>query len=209
MRLTDHFRNTRCIGITGGVGSGKTAVTGYLKEMTRCRAFYADTEAKKLYLPGSPVSDRLIGILGEDLLDDRGQLNTGKLASRIFKDKELLEQVNSVIHPAVKELILDETAKEKASGKRDFFFVEAALLVEEGYEEILDELWYVYSPEDIRRDRLKSTRGYSDEKIDEIFESQLSDKEYRAHCRRVIDNSGSVEEMHAFIDNMLKDYITL
>lgn len=63
--------------------------------------------------------------------------------------------------------------------------LEAALLIEEGYGEICDELWYIYASEEVRRKRLKSTRGYSDEKIDSIFASQLKEDEYRRHCRRL------------------------
>ena len=98
-------------------------------------------------------------------------------------------------------------AKERAEGKHDFFFVEAALLIECGYETLLDELWYVYASESVRRQRLKDTRDYSDEKIQGILDSQLSDKEYRAHCRRIIDNDGSLEEMQGSVDKIIKEVL--
>ncbi len=204
MRQTDLMKKTKCIGITGGVGSGKSAVLDYIKGKTRCRAFYSDDEAKKLYVQGSPVFGKIIEAAGKEVLRDDGTLDKEKFASRIFDDKELLDKINTIVHPAMQGIILDEMARERAEGKRDFFFVEAALLIECGYEELLDEIWYVYAPEDARRRRLKENRGYSDEKISSIFASQLSDEEYRKHCKRVIDNGDTMESMRASVDGILK-----
>ena len=94
---------------------------------------------------------------------------------------------------------------EKKKDGTEYFILEAALLIEEGYDEILDELWYVYVPEDIRRSRLKESRGYSDEKIDDIFASQLSEEEFKNNCRRMIDNSGSIYTTMKQIDRILKN----
>ena len=84
--------------------------------------------------------------------------------------------------------------------------LEAALLIEEGYGEICDELWYIYASEEVRRRRLKSSRGYSDEKIDSIFASQLKEAEYRMHCKEVIDNDGDIENTIASINKALSKY---
>lgn len=207
MRLTDDKKQTKCIGITGGVGSGKSSVLEYLAGRTRCRIFYSDDEAKKLYLPGNPVFDRIVREAGPDVLDDRGMLDKKRFSARIFDDRALLDRINSIVHPAMERITLDNAALEKAEGKRDFFFVEAALLIECGYEKILDELWYVYASEDTRRRRLKESRGYTDEKIRQIFGSQLSDKEYRMHCKRVIDNDKSPDDMKRAVDNILKEVL--
>lgn len=207
MRLTDDNKQTKCIGITGGVGSGKSSVLEYLSQRTRCRIFYSDDEAKKLYLPGHPVFDRIVREAGSDVLDDRGLIDKERFSARIFDDRELLDRINAIVHPAMERIILDNIALEKAEGKRDFFFVEAALLIECGYEKILDELWYIYASEDTRRRRLKENRGYTDEKIQQIFDSQLSDKEYRMHCKRVIDNDKSPEDMKRATDNILKEVL--
>ena len=80
------------------------------------------------------------------------------------------------------------------SQKHDFFFIEAALLIENGFGRIVDEMWYIYCPEAIRRQRLKESRGYSDEKIDSIMRAQLSEEEFRKGSDFVIDNGGTPEE---------------
>jgi dephospho-CoA kinase len=82
--------------------------------------------------------------------------------------------------------------------------LEAALLIEEHYDEICDEIWYIYTKEEIRRKRLKSSRGYTDEKIDGIFSSQLGEAEYRRKCKTVIDNNGTPQEAFAQIEEALR-----
>ena len=122
------------------------------------------------------------------------------MAAAIFGDPELLAAVNGLIHPAVREMIEAEIEKERAAGVRDFFFVEAALLIECGYDEVVDEMWYIYCDLDERRRRLKASRGYSDEKIDSILKSQLSHEAFLAGTDVMIDNSGTPQESFAAID---------
>lgn len=78
--------------------------------------------------------------------------------------------------------------------------LEAALLIEEHYDEICDELWYIYTREDIRKERLMRSRGYSPEKVQQIFDSQLQEAVYRKQCKVVIDNNGTVEDAIRQID---------
>ena len=99
---------------------------------------------------------------------------------------------------------MEQIRLEKDKGELDFFFVEAALLIECGYDKRLDEIWYIFADQKVRRARLKETRGYSDEKIDGIMSSQLSEEAFRAHCKQVIDNSGSPEQTYKQIDQILR-----
>ena len=91
----------------------------------------------------------------------------------------------------------------RLSGNYDFYFLEAALLIEENYDKICDELWYVYADEDARRERLKKARGYSDEKIDDMIGSQKSEEEFSRSCAETIDNSGSAEETYEQLDRLI------
>ena len=97
----------------------------------------------------------------------------------------------AIIHPAVKKYLADRLAEAKNKGDVELFFVEAALLIESGYEHIVDEMWYIYAREDVRRRRLSESRNYTPEKIEKIIASQLSEEEFRQHCDFVIDNSDS------------------
>ena len=118
------------------------------------------------------------------------------MAAKIFADHKLLEAINAVIHPAVKAYILQEIEAEREAGKIDAFFVEAALLIEEGYGELLDELWYIFAQKEVRRKRLMQDRGYSEEKVEQIFASQLSEEEFRCHCKVVIDDGADLGDTY-------------
>lgn len=195
------------IGITGGVGSGKSALLAYIKESYNCRILLADEAAHKVKEPGQSCYNKLVELLPEDVLNKDGSINKGRMADEIFGSEELLEQVNKIIHPAVKEYIQNEIALERERNDIQFFFIEAALLIEDGYLNIVDEMWYVYAGEEIRRQRLFSSRGYTNEKIQAIMKSQLAEEEFRKYCSTVIDNSGSFKEACRQIDAKMGEYL--
>ena len=195
----------KVIGITGGVGAGKTAVLSYIRENYNCRIILADEAAHQVKEPGQVCYDRLVDLLSREILNEDGTINKKVMADKIFSSEEILDRVNAIIHPAVKELILSAIAEEKAAGRYDFFFIEAALLIEDGYLEIVDEMWYIYAREEVRRMRLKESRNYSDEKIDSIMAEQLKEEEFRKYCKVVIDNSDSLLKAYEQIDRELGD----
>lgn len=192
----------RTIGITGGVGAGKSRVLQYISDNYDARIIIADLLAKKLEEPGEICYQRLVEYFGTEILADDQRIDKIKFAEKIFGNKENLAVVNGIVHPAVKEYILHAMETEKKAG-RELFFVEAALLIEEGYHHILDEMWYIYASENTRRRRLKESRGYSDEKIDSLFSAQKSEEEFREICDFEINNDVTLEEMEGQIAKYL------
>ena len=197
----------KVIGITGGVGAGKSAVLSYITEKYNCRIILADEVAHTVKEPGQACYQQLITLLSKDVLQSDGKIDKAKMAEKIFNSNELLEKVNAIIHPAVQNYIVEAIALERRENKYDFLFIEAALLIEAGYLDIVEELWYIYADESVRRARLKSSRQYSDEKIDAIMAKQLSEEEFRKHCKVVIDNSGALEASYEQIDRKLGEYL--
>lgn len=195
----------KAIGITGGIGAGKSEVLSILKECSNCRILLADELAKQLEGRNNVCYTPLIELLGRDILDEDEQINPKAMADKIFSDKNLLEKVNEIIHPAVKNKILEELDYEEKRGEIDYFFLEAALLIEDGYDLILDEIWYIYASEETRRKRLKESRGYSDAKIDKILSKQLKDETFRRYCKVVINNDGNVLDTREQIVKLLTD----
>ena len=177
------------IGITGGVGAGKSRVLSTLEEHCNCRIILADDIGNKVKEPGQKCYAEIVRLLGNEILDEDLSINKIKMAQKIFADLGLLEAVNQIIHPAVEEYILNEMRLEREKKEIDVFFLEAALLIEAGYVPYLDELWYIFSKKDIRAKRLKESRGYSDEKIEQIMNSQLSEDKFREYADVVLDNS--------------------
>lgn len=197
---------TNIIGITGGVGAGKSLVLDYIGEKYNCRIIYSDDVANDIKQKGYPAYDELVKLLGSGILKKNGEIDKKKMADAIFGDEEKLSKVNNILHPAVNTFIINIIDEERYKNELDFVFVEAALLIENGYDTVTDELWYVYADEETRRQRLKDSRSYSDEKISDIFSNQLKDEEFRSHCDFVIDNSGDFEDTRSQIDKKLGDW---
>ncbi len=197
---------TNIIGITGGIGAGKSTVLGYIRDNYNCLVIFSDDVANDIKKKGYPAYDELVTLLGKEVLSEDGEIDKAKMASAIFNNKNLLKKVNNILHPAVNTFIINIIEKERALGTYDFVFVEAALLIENGYDKIVDELWYVYASEESRRQRLKASRGYSDEKIDDILGKQLDDATFREHCSFVIDNSGELSKASEQIDNKIGEW---
>lgn len=196
----------RFIGITGGVGAGKTELLNYIRKHYQCEICLADRVAEGLQEPGSPCFEALTELLGRDILDPDGRIDRKRMAAGIFRDPQLLEKVNGIVHPAVKAFLLERLEAARASGEAELFFVEAALLLEGGYGKLVDEMWYVYADEETRRKRLARGRGYSAERTGRIMASQLDEETFRENCDFVIDNSGPLEESYRQIDARLEGF---
>ncbi len=197
----------KVIGITGGVGSGKTKLLQYLAARFNCRILLADEAAGRLQEPGGVCYMGIVELLGEEILMPDGSIDRHAMAERIFRDETLLSAVNGLVHPAVRAYILRQIDEERQRGSVDFFFLEAALLIECGYDAIVDEMWYVYADVEQRRKRLRAGRGYSDEKIDSILAAQMSDQDYRSQCDFVLDNSRDVTYAYDQIDKKMGEYL--
>lgn len=194
---------TKIIGITGGVGAGKSTVLNYIQKKCKCRVIFSDNVANDIKLKGMPCYEPIVSLLSKNILGDDLEIDKKKMAAKIFSDDSLLQKVNNIIHPAVNEYIFGEIEKERKSNELDYLFVEAALLIENGYDKIVDELWYIYASEEVRKQRLKASRNYSDEKINDIFKGQLKDEEFRKFADFVIDNSGDAKDTERQIDSKL------
>lgn len=183
------------IGITGGVGAGKSAILDFIREHYRAKVVLADDLAKELMEPGTACHKKLLEAFGSDgVFDEAGVMDREKMAALLFTKPKKRQEMNAIVHPAVKEEILRQVAEEREKGELSYFFLEAALLIEEHYDAICDELWYIYTSEEKRRQRLEQNRGYSPERIERVMASQLPEQVFFEHCAVAIDNNGTPEE---------------
>lgn len=193
------------IGVTGGVGSGKSTILDEIKKLYNCRIIKTDEIANDIKKPGELCYNKLVFLLGESILLPDKEIDKNKMAKLIFKNKNLLDEVNEILHPEVEKYIDRVIFEEKKNKNIDILFIEAALLIEVGYKDkFLDELWYVYADEPSRKNRLKESRDYSDDKINEILSSQQTDEGFRHHSDFVIDNSKTVDYAVSQIKDRLK-----
>ena len=194
----------KVIGITGGVGAGKTQILEYLNNKYGATICQADAVGKKLQKKGTECFDAIVAHFGTEILDAKGELDREKLADIDFSDKVELSVLNSIVHPAVKEEIYKKIAKEERKNT-NLFILESAILIEDHYEEICDELWYIYVEDSIRKKRLIYARGYDSKKVDDIIAAQLPKSMFMKHCDRVIDNSNTFEETKIQLDKIVAD----
>lgn len=181
------------IGITGGVGAGKSVVLDYLQENYRVLTLKADSIAQEQMEPNGGCYDKLKEILPEEAFLEDGSINRLVLSKLIFEKKKIREQINEIVHPEVKNYIVEKIETERRKHLLDYIMIEAALLIEDSYDEICDELWYVYASEEVRRRRLVEKRGYSLRRINQMFKAQLKDKAYREKCDVIINNNTTLE----------------
>ena len=164
-----------------------------LQDDFRGYVIMADEVARELTQKGHVSYRLIVDYFGRDILMEDGEIDRRKLADHVFNNEEALEKLNSMTHPYVKEEIKRQIAEAEASGNYRFAAVEAALLLECGYENICDEFWYVYTKPEIRRQRMKENRNYSDEKVDAVMRNQQPDEVFFDKCAFVIENNTTLD----------------
>lgn len=183
-------------GITGGAGTGKSEVIKMLQENFGGCVIMSDEVARELMQKGNISYQLIAEYFGRDILMDDGEIDRKKLADHVFNNKEALEKLNSMTHPYVKDEIRKLIAEAEASGECRFVALESAILLECGYEDICDEFWYVYTKPEIRRQRMKETRNYSDEKVDSVMRNQQPDEVFFKQCSFVIENNTTLSDVY-------------
>lgn len=193
----------KAYGITGGAGTGKSEVIKMLQQNFGGCVIMSDEVARELMQKGNISYQLIVEYFGRDILMDDGEIDRKKLADHVFNNKEALEKLNSMTHPYVKDEIRKLIAEAEASGECRFVALESAILLECGYEDICDEFWYVYTKPEIRRQRMKETRNYSDEKVDSVMRNQQPDEVFFEQCSFVIKNNTTLSDVYAQLKEKL------
>ena len=193
------------IGITGGIGSGKSVVTSLLRDKFGAAIIDTDTIGHEVMEIGKSAYKKVVKAFGDKVLAEDGSIDRKKLGSLVFDNRELLCKLNDIIHPAV-EVEVDKRIAEFIKKNYKYIALETALLIKVGYNIKCDKIWFVYADKDVRLKRLYDYRGMDKEKAIKIFESQSSEEEFREIADDVIDNSGSEPGTEIQIKNILESY---
>ena len=210
------------LGITGGVGSGKSTVTDLLFEKYGFLVLKTDDIAKMLEQPGELCYRALVEAFGESILEADPGTGTGADAARpidkaafaekIYSDPKALELAESIIHPATWAYVEDvirreyERREQKPEGKVSDevrIAVETALPGER-YRGMCDEIWFVYVEREERIRRLMESRGYSREKCESIMKEQISDEAYISWSDYIVDNTGDLKAMGERVEELMQ-----
>ena len=185
----------KVIGITGGVGSGKSVVLGILKKDYRAQVIEADIVAKELMMPGMPGYEGIKKEWGDQYFAADGTIDKEKLGTALYYCPDFRLRLNAIIHP----LVRDEVAARIKRSRRSVIAYEAALPDAARMKELCDEIWYIHVPERDRIRRLMAGRGYTEDKCRSILAAQPPEYVYVNMAAHVIDNRGSIEETEAQI----------
>lgn len=194
----------KIIGITGGVGSGKSRVLYALENTYGAYVIEADKLAHELMEPDKIIYKRIVGAFGKEILSEDGRIDRNKLGEIVFHDNEKRNMLNGISHPLVKEEIKNRISSKEKEGT-GLLVIEAALLIQDGYKDICDEIWYIHVGRKERMKRLMKQRGYSEAKCNSIFDSQEPDEYYMANSDRMIENDGDFNKTEERIKSFVEE----
>jgi dephospho-CoA kinase len=188
------------LGLTGGIASGKSAIAEMLRELG-FHVIDADELGHRLMEPGRPAFSEIVKEFGDEVIDGAGRIDRRKLGEMVFVDRRKLEKLNAILHPRVEEEMSRQFAEWEKEGVRDAAFVEAALLVEAGYQKKLDGLVVAWCKPEQQIERLLA-RGMSLEEARGRIAAQMPSQEKLGHATVKIDCSGSLEETRGQVEEL-------
>ncbi len=194
------MQNKIVIGITGGVGCGKSTVLDILERDYGAYVIKADDVGKEIMVSGTCVFNEIVRYFGNEIVAEDGELNRQYLAEIIHRDESKRDALNAIVHPAVIDIIKDRIE----AAKNGIVVLETAIMFETGVDKLCDCIWAIITNSEIRRERLIKDRGYTSEKVDMIAGNQLKNREFVSRCDYVIENDGNLDELGVKIRKIMK-----
>ncbi len=191
------------IGITGGIGSGKSMVADILKGYG-AKIIIADKIAKEIVKPGMPVYEEIIRVFGTDIIDERRMINRKKLGDLVFSNRNLLKKLEGITHGTVTTEIKKELEEFINSGY-NLLVVEAVVPVRHGFLDLVDTVWVVAADEFIRLKRIMERNQFTEDEAKQRISVQMPDNMYKKIADQVIYNNGTIENLRAEVWEVLKN----
>jgi dephospho-CoA kinase len=182
------------IGLTGGIGSGKSTVTKFLAALG-APIIDADKVGHAIYAPGGPAYNDMLAAFGHEIVGPDGTIDRKKLGPIVFADPEALKRLNSIVHPKMFTRMREMVQQLRGEGVRDPVLVEAAILIEANWQPLFDEIWLVVASRERVIERIERDRGLKPEQTEARIRAQLPDKERQKHSTLLITNDGTFDEL--------------
>jgi dephospho-CoA kinase len=186
------------IGLTGGIGAGKSTVTQMLEELGAA-VIDADKVGHQIYLPDLPAWREIVETFGPEVLNADRSINRQALGTMVFADPEALRTLNRIVHPKMFDRMAELIAELRMHAGIKAIVVEAAVLIEANWQPLADQVWLVIASETVVVERLAKQRHLSPEQVRSRIAAQLSNEERRQHAHVVIRNDGSLDEVRAAV----------
>jgi dephospho-CoA kinase len=189
------------IGLTGGIGSGKSTVIKLLAELG-APIVDADKVGHAIYEPGGPAYPDMIAAFGDQILAPDRTIDRKKLGPIVFADPAALKRLNSIVHPKMFARMREMVGEMRAKGERKPIVIEAAILIEANWQPLFDEIWLVVTSREQVMTRIERDRGMARDQIEARIKAQLPDDERRKHATTVITNDGTIEALRATVGKL-------
>lgn len=188
------------IGLTGGIGTGKSEAARYLVSLGAA-LIDADLVGHEAYRPHAEAWERVVEAFGEEILQPNGEIDRRSLGAIVFSDPEQLARLNGIMHPLMARMVQERIEAFRSEGS-EVVVVEAALLFEAGWDSLVQEVWVTDASEEAVILRLEQRNGMSEEEARKRLSSQMSRSERLERADHVIDNSGDLAKMKRAIDGL-------
>ena len=193
------------VGLTGGIGTGKTLVSGRLEELGAV-IINADAVGHEAYRPGTEGWQTVVEAFGEGVLTPSGEVDRGKLGAIVFNDAEALKRLNAIMHPRMYKMIQERLGQLGEKGS-EVVIVEAALLLEANWTPLVDQVWVTICAEDKVVQRLRDRSNLDEAAVRTRIAAQMGQSERAKYADAIIDNSGTLPELRDTVDKLWKDRI--
>jgi dephospho-CoA kinase len=194
------------IGLTGGIGSGKSTVAKMLADLG-APSFDADKVGHEIYHPDGPAYREVIAAFGDGIVAADGTIDRKKLGPIVFADPAQLKRLEAIVHPRMFQRMGQMVAEMRAQGVQAPIVIEAAILIEAHWQPLFDEIWLVAAPREKVVQRVELERGLKPEQTQARIKAQLSDEERRKAATLVIDNSGTIEELRMKVGGLWRELL--
>lgn len=191
----------KIVGLTGGISSGKSTVSSYLKQL-KIPVIDADEVARKVVEPNSQGAREIRKAFGSDVFEEDGSLNRQKLGALIFSNTENRQKLDDLLQPLIKIMILDEIEEYRQKGET-MIVLDLPLLFEKHYEKLCEEIIVVYIPKELQLERLMKRNQYTKQEALSRIDSQLSIEEKRKRATVLLDNQGTVQQLYQQVEQWL------
>ena len=191
----------KIVGLTGGISSGKSTVSSYLKQL-KIPVIDADEVARKVVEPNSQGAIEIRKAFGSDVFEEDGSLNRQKLGALIFSNAENRQKLDDLLQPLIKIMILEEIEEYRQKGET-MIVLDLPLLFEKQYEELCEEIIVVYIPRELQLERLMRRNQYTKQEALSRIDSQLSIEEKRKRATVLLDNQGTIQQLYHQVEQWL------
>lgn len=190
------------VGLTGGIGTGKTEVSRMLQELGAV-VINADQVGHEAYTPHSETWNAVVQAFGDSILSDNGEIDRRELGGIVFADPAQLALLNGIMHPRMAAIVRDKLEGLREDGA-EVAVVEAAVLFEAGWDSLVDEVWTTESPLESVVARLQERNGFAPEEIRKRVASQMSSEERSGRATETISNTGDLDGLKSMVEELWK-----